>query len=164
MRSTILYESERAVYQQSPDEISNFDDQLLNQIQTADLKRWNQEMIERRLAPWKKFFFMQVHLMSTQKLSRDLFRTVGASLALNNKEESLPGYQVIFPRREEAVVWRRKIKSLDIIQSESFLPCPRLSEVADLDEVFEVMRLPYCPPENGIPDVHYLSNNELRRD
>jgi hypothetical protein len=34
---------------------------------------------------------------------------------------------------------------------------PRLSEVADLDEVFAVMRLPYCPPENGFRDVNFIT-------
>jgi hypothetical protein len=158
LRSTILYESERAAYLQSVDEISAVSDQPLNRVTINALKQWNQNTVERRLAPWKKFFYLQVHLISTQKLSPDLFRTVGTTLALDNKGESLPGYQVILPRPDEIQAWRRKIKSLDIILSESSLPCPRLSEVADLEEVFEVIRLPYSPPDEGLPNLHFMSD------
>jgi hypothetical protein len=64
---------------------------------------------------------------------------------------------VIFPDQKQAQVWQQNLKNLDTIFSDSNVPVARLSEVADLEEVFAVLRLPYCPPENGLPGVTYLS-------
>jgi hypothetical protein len=159
LRSTILYDSERDAYLQKPDDTSDLQTQPLDQITVAALNQWNKEAVDRRLSPWKKFFYLQLHLASTHKLSPDLFRTIGTSLAIN-KEGLLPGYQVVLPRQDEKASWRRNIKHLDFILSESYLSCPRLSAVADLEEVVEVMRLPYCPPEEGFPDFHFANKRE----
>ena len=47
--------------------------------------------------------------------------------------------------------------NLDFVFSTSYLPITRLSEIADMDEVFAVVRLPYLPPENGFPDMNFAS-------
>jgi hypothetical protein len=53
------------------------------------------------------------------------------------------------------------LKNLDTIFSDSYVPVSRLSEVADLEEVFAAVRLPYCPPENGLPNVNFIpTHNE----
>jgi len=121
----------------------------------STLKQWNDGYTERRLAPWKKFFYLQVHLASPQKIDENLLRVVGTSLAWNTDSTSLPGYCVAAPKPGEETLWRRKLRNLDFIFSGSYLPIPRLAEVADMDEVFAVMRLPYSPPENGFPDVTF---------
>jgi hypothetical protein len=78
-------------------------------------------------------------------------------MALNNKSEVLTGYEVVLPKQQKAPYWQAKIKNLDIILSDIYLQHPRLAEVADLEEVFDVMRLPYSPPDNGFPDVNFIA-------
>ena len=153
LRCTVLYEKEREKLLKFAEEISSIHEQPLNHQTLSAMQQWNKKYVERRLAPWSKFFYLQVHLASTCKISEDLFRTIGTSLTLNSSGESTPGYQIIFP--EQAQVWEKRLKNLDLIFSESYLPVPRLSEVADLEEVFAVVRLPYSPPENGFPDVKF---------
>jgi hypothetical protein len=84
---------------------------------------------------------------------------VGTSLSLKSAGKSLPGYQVKFSTPEEKEKWGRMLRNLDIIFSDSYLPAPRLSEIADLEEIFAVMRIPYSPPENGFPDVNFINKN-----
>jgi hypothetical protein len=157
LRSTVIFDDEREGYITGVNESSGHPKQPLNQLTAASLKLWLQETAERRLAPWKKFFYLQVQLISPQKLSNDLLRTIGTSLTMHGKGNSLPGYTVTQPYEAESQTWRRKIQDLDIILPGSFLSSPRLSEVADLEEVFDVMQLPCSPPENGFPDLEFYS-------
>ena len=155
LRCTVLYEKERERLFKSAEEISKMRSDLLNQKTFSELKHWNETYVERRLAVWNKFFYLQVHLASTRKLDENLFRIAGTSLALSRDSQSPPGHQVVSPKLHEGPQWRKKLRNLDLIFSGSYLPVPRLAEVADLDEVFAVMRLPYSPPENGFPDVNF---------
>jgi hypothetical protein len=157
LRSTVLFDDERDGYAKAEEELSGHLKQPLNQLTSTDLKQWLRETAERRLAPWKKFFYLQVHLVSTHKLSDNLFRTIGTSVTLHGKGKSLPGYMVTSPYEQETETCRKKIQNLDVILSGSFLSFPRLSEVADLEEVFDVMQLPYSPPEDGFPDLEFTS-------
>jgi hypothetical protein len=161
LRCTVLYEKEREKLLKCAEEISAIHDKPLNPQTLSALQQWNRKQVERRLVPWGKFFYLQVHLASTRKLSAELFRTIGTSLALNSSGESLPGYQVVLPEQAEAQVWQKRLKNLDLIFSESYLPVARLSEVADLEEVFAAIRLPYSPPENGFPNVNFITRQPL---
>jgi hypothetical protein len=156
VRCTVLYEKEREKLLRFAEEISALHDQPLNKQTLSAMQQWNRKYVERRLVPWMKFFYLQVHLVSTCKLSPDLLRTVGTSLALNSSDNVLPGYQVLSPDPAQADIWKRRIKDLDVIFSESYLPVSRLSEVADLQEVFAVAQLPYSPPENDFPNVSFI--------
>jgi hypothetical protein len=155
LRSTVIFDDERDAYAKSVGESPAHPKEPLNQLTTPSLKQWLQEAAERRLAPWKKFFYLQVHLLSTQRLSDHLFRTIGTALTLHGKGKSIPGYMVTVPQEKDNLSWRKKLQDLDVILTGSFLPSPRLSEVADLEEVFDVMQLPYSPPENGFPDLEF---------
>jgi hypothetical protein len=155
LRGTVLYEKDRERLLKSAEEISETHDLPFTEKTLSALKQWNRDYVESRLVPWKKFFYLQIHLASTHKISQNLFRVIGTSLALTNNGESQPGYQVISPKHEEGNAWRKKMGNLDLIFSGSYLPVSRLSEVADLEEVFSVMRLPYSPPDNGLPDVNF---------
>ena len=157
IRCTLLYEKERQSLLKSMQEISDLPDDLLNSKTLSALKLWNSSYTERRLSLWKKFFYLQVHLASTRKIDEHLFRITGTSLALGKENNSLPGYQVISPKSNEVDAWRKKLMNLDFVFSKSYLPIPRFSEVADMDEVFSVVRLPYLPPENGFPDMNFVS-------
>ena len=164
LRSTTLYESERTNLLNTIDEISKMDNKSTDQFTASARKQWSKHTLERRLAPWKKHFYLQVHLASTQRLSEDLFRTIGTSLALNNKSDYLTGYEVVVPKPQKASYWQKKLKNLDIILSDIYLQHPRLAEVADLEEVFDVMRLPYSPPDNGFPNMKFVTVVENSQD
>ncbi len=158
IRCTLLYDKERQRLLKSMQEISDLPDDLLNPKTLSALKLWNKSYMERRLSLWKKFFYVQVHLASTRKMDEHLFRITGTSLALGKDNNSLPGYQVISPQSNEVDAWRKKLMNLDFVFSRSYLPIPRFSEVADMDEVFSIVRLPYLPPENGFPDMNFVSS------
>ena len=57
VRCTVLYEKERERLFKSAEEISKIGVDLLNQKTLSALKHWNETYVERRLAPWKKFFY-----------------------------------------------------------------------------------------------------------
>jgi hypothetical protein len=159
LRCTVLYEGEREKLLRFGEEISSIHNQPLNHLTLSGMQNYNRKYVERRLLPWTKFCYLQVHLASPCKLSGDLLRAIGTSLTLNTGGEALPGYQVILPDQKEAQVWQENLKNLDTIFSDSNIPVARLSEVADLEEAFAVLRLPYCPPENGLPNVTYISTH-----
>jgi hypothetical protein len=163
LRGTVLYAKERERMLKCADEISNISpDESLNQKTLSGLKQWNKTYIERRLNPWEKFFYLQVHLVGRGRIDENILRVAGATLALSKEGQSLPGYLVVSPKFGEEVSWRRKLRNLDVIFSGSYLPVPRLSEVADLEEVFAVMRIPYSPPENGFPDLRFATPRAIQ--
>lgn len=155
LRPTILYEKERIRLLQSADEITRIDNPPVNQNTLPAIKQRYREYVERRMSPWGKFFYLQIHLASTQALGEGLSRIVGTSLALSSNGTFLPGYQVNTPEPDEKHHWQHQIRNLDLIFTGSQLSSPRLSEVADLEEVFAAVRLPYSPPENGLPGVTF---------
>jgi hypothetical protein len=166
-RCTILYEKELQKLSEIAREISSIKNDLLNQKTLSAIKHWNEAYIERRLTPWKKFFYLQIHLVSPQKMDENLFRIIGTSLTLGNEKQSSPGYKVVAPRHDDRLGWQKKLRNLDFTFSGSYLAIPRLAEVADLEEVFSVMRLPYSPPENGFSGINFAGacnmkeNNEI---
>ncbi len=159
LRCTVLYEKEREKLLKFAEEISALHDQPLNPLTLSAMQQWNRKHVERRLAPWKKFFYLQVHLASPCTLSEDLLRSIGTSLTLDSGGEDLPGYQVLLPKQAQTRDWQKRLKNLDTIFSDSYVPISRLSEVADLEEVFAAIRLPYCPPEHGFPNVNFISTD-----
>ncbi len=61
---------------------------------------------------------------------------------------------------EEQAIWQKKLENLDFIRANSYLTVPRLSEIADMEEVFSVMRIPYSPPENGFPELRFAGTSD----
>lgn len=158
IRSTVLYEKECGRLAECAEELSRVTaTKSLNPRTLAAIKHWNEMYLERRSAPWKKFFYLQIHLASTQKIDENFFQIIGSSLTWNIDKVSLPGYRVISPRLNQTPVWREKLRNLDLIFSGSSLPVPRLAEVADMEEVLAAMRLPYSPPDDGFPDVKFAA-------
>ena len=164
LRCTLLYEKELQKLSSTTHEISGVNDKLLNQKTLSAIKRWNEAYIERRLTPWRKFFYLRIHLVSPQKMDENLFRIIGTSLTLGDDKQPSPGYKVIVPKHDERLNWCKKLRNLDFIFSSSYLPIPRLAEVADLEEVFSVMRLPYSPPENGLPGVNFANSRDIKEN
>ena len=162
LRCTVLYEKEREKLVKFAEEISSIHDKPLNQQTLSGMQHWNRNHVERRLVPWTKFFYLQVHIASPCRLSGDQLRTIGTSLTMNSSGEVLPGYQIVHPDQAQTNTWQKRLKNLDTIFLNSYVPVSRLSEVADLEEVFAVVRLPYSPPENGFPNVRFIgTSNEM---
>jgi hypothetical protein len=156
IRGTVLYPQERERLLKYDNEISNVSpNELVDEKALGTIKQWSKKYTERRLNPWAKFFYLQVHFVGACRLEDTFYRIAGTSLVLSQNGEFLPGYQVVFPRLGEDLAWRRKLRNLDVIFFGSYLPAPRLSEIADLDEVTAVMRLPYAPPEDGFPNLAF---------
>ena len=153
LRSTILYEREQSMLLKSDSEISEIGEGLVNQKTLTTVQEWSARYTERRLMPWKKFFYLQVHLASNGTMDENLCRIIGTSLTLASGKDSLPGYQAIVPRPDDESIWRKQLSELNLTLSNSRLSLPRLADIADMDEVFAVMRLPYSPPDKGFPDI-----------
>jgi hypothetical protein len=147
LRSTVLYEAEYDYLFKSTNEEPELDGKQPEPLTLAAWKQWSKQTIQHRLTPWKKHFYLQVHLVSPQRPSEHLLRTIGTSLTINYQSESLNGFDIVSPEPEDAPYWQTKLLDLDIIPSTSYLQHPRLSDVADLDEVMDVMRLPYSLPK-----------------
>jgi len=114
-------------------------------------KPWVEKFLNRRLLVWKKYFLLQMHLVSTGTLDENLFRSIGTAVTRDSNEFALPGY---FVRRPEMPAdeksWRANILSLDFIPSFS-----RFDDLADIDEVSSIFRIPY-QPETGLPGAVFI--------
>jgi hypothetical protein len=155
MRSSVLSERERLLILENAHRIDNFRDDSMDHSTLSALKEWSNKYKERRTHPWKKFFQVQVQLASWGNIDENAFRVLGTSLTLSPDGQSSPGYRALQPTDHERAVWQKKLENLDFIRGHSSLTVPRLSEIADMEEVFSVMRLPYSPPENGFPDLRF---------
>jgi hypothetical protein len=117
---------------------------------------WVDPFISRHISPWNRYFYLQVHLVSTAEIDEFLLRSIGASITRDSPEISTPGFQVVHPsNQKEATEWCSHLDSLDIIHTNKSLLLPRLSELASVDEAHAVFRFPY-PPEPGLPNVVFL--------
>ena len=157
LRSTILYEKDLQILWNYANDLSKLETSAHNQKALITYREWNDNLNNRRIVPWKKFFYLQVHLASNRGLDENLIRSIGTPLTLNSVEQTLPSFKVVSPPSDKMGEWGMKIRNLDITFSGSYLPVPRLSEVADLEEVFAVLQIPYSPPEKGLPGVNYIN-------
>jgi hypothetical protein len=99
---------------------------------------------------------MQVHLVSFAEIDEFLIRSIGSTITRDSPELATPGFQVVRPKSgNEAFAWSNHLDSLERIHTSSNFILPRLSELASIDEVHAVFRLPY-PPETGLPNVVFL--------
>jgi hypothetical protein len=160
IRSALLYDGEREEILKNANNVETITDEFQNKSAISFVKEWNRKYKERRLAPWKKFFYLQVLLASNQMMDDNIYRVVGASLCSNPEGETSPGFQIVKPREREKESWKIKLMNLDFVHSVSYLSTPRLSEIADMEEVFSVMRLPYSPPADGFPNLRFAGTSD----
>ncbi len=119
---------------------------------TSSYNFWVDQFIKRRLAAWKRFFLMQVHVLAEGGPDENLVRSIGAAITRDPAPEIFsPGYSMLRPgSAAEERDWLRRVQTLE------FVPSPmRTNDVADLEEVFSVFRLPYIP-EAGLPGTKFI--------
>ena len=113
---------------------------------------WAKAFVKRRLASWKKFFQMQLHVLADGPVNENLLRSIGSAITRDTSETVLPGFQILRPNsREDEEEWFEQIHSLDFIA-----PQMHINDLADIDEAFAVFRLPYRP-EAGLPGANFIS-------
>lgn len=151
---TILSESERQTLWAMSQKIHE-PHKPPNEKPLLPYETWAEPFISRRISPWKKFFFLQVHLATTTRLEEYLIRAVGSSITRDNPTQTTPGYQEIRPSdNHQAKKWSENLSTLSL-SSEGNTMFARLNELADLDETHAVFRFPY-PPELGFPGVTFI--------
>ena len=151
LRPTILYDNDLAIYSGLFSEITNYQPGEISQKTFALYKEWYENFTTRRLTPWKKYYYLQVHVVSNTSINENFLRNVGTTLTQNlqvqnAKTQTLHGYQIVRPSFKRKKDWGTKIYHLNLTSWGSQLANPRLSELADLEEVYSVVRIPYSPP------------------
>lgn len=152
IQPSVLYAAEKQVLLDIKKSIS--DPEQTNETISAYIP-WAKNHIERRLAVLKKFFLVQIHLVTDGEVG-NLFRSVGSALTRDSDNLALPGYQTLYPSStSERQQWCESMRSLELIPNSS-----RLDDLADLDEIFSVFRFPYRP-EAGLPGANFI---ELKKE
>lgn len=157
LRPTLLYDIERKHLLQLQQRIEKADADKFGPISQSIYKGWIAPFIARRLKPWGKFYYMQVHLASAEEpIDESLTRVIGASLTRPNGDKLSPGFETENPEDEaETRLRKAALHQLEILPARSIYALPRLTEIADLEEAAAVFRFPY-PPEYGLPGVSLL--------
>lgn len=122
---------------------------------TQPFDQWVEPFLARRLNPWKRYYLMQVHLLSPAGVTDSLARPIGAAMTRETADLSSPGFLTVYPPNNAAAQeWRTRLKKQEITPTH-LTSLSHLSDLADLHEVHSVFRLPY-PPEVGLPGVTFL--------
>ncbi|HNE03576.1 MAG TPA: hypothetical protein PLT08_03595 [Anaerolineales bacterium] len=117
---------------------------------------WVENCIKRRLAPWKKFFLLQVHIVTDQEVDENLSRSIGSALTRDTDTSPLPGFHAMHPETEsEAEEWIEDLRLLSLTP-----PQRRMDDLVDLDEAFSVFRLP-LRPEAGLPGANFIEPSSI---
>jgi hypothetical protein len=112
---------------------------------------WVEDYVKRRLAPWKKFFLMQIHVVAESNADESLVRSIGNAITRDTGDSSLPGFQVQQPNSAgEHTEWLEDLRNLTIVT-----PQRRVDDIADIEEVASVFRLP-LRHETGLPGVNFI--------
>ncbi len=151
LRPTILYDADLAIYSNLFSEVAKYQPSEISQKTFSLYKEWYENFTTRRLTPWKKYYYLQIHIVSDVDINENFLRSVGTTLtqnsqALNAKPQTLHGYQIIRPPSKRKKDWGIKVYNLNLTSWGGQLANPRLSELADLEEVYSVVRIPYFPP------------------
>ena len=160
LRPTILNNNELENYSNLAAEISKYQPDDGSQKVFNAYAEWQDNFIKRRLIPWKKFYYLQFFVVSDHDIPENLIRSIGTVLTqgtsssfIQGTSSTVPGYQAVKPPSRKEKEWGEKIYNMYLTSLGSQLPDARLSDVADLDEVFSVVRIPYSPPGSQLPDT-----------
>lgn len=117
---------------------------------------WVNAFVERRLALWKKFFNLQIHLLVDGAVDENLLRSIGSAFTCDTDKTPSPGFQVVRPvSAEDEQSWLERICSLELLP-----PSMHIHDLADLDETFSVFRFPYRP-EAGLPGANFIPSENV---
>jgi hypothetical protein len=155
---TTLYEGERRALVEMRQSARQAQDVSSDEPYLQNYESWIDPFINRFLSPWNKYFYLQVHLVSSSEIDEFLLRSIGSAITRDNPELSTPGFQIVRPKNgNEAAEWGSRLDSLERIHTSNNFILPRLNELASVEEAHAVFRLPY-PPETGLPNVVFLDN------
>ncbi len=147
IQPSILYDGEKHALLDIKKSIS--DPEQNNEAFSAYIP-WTENYVKRRLAAWKKFFLVQIHLVVDEGME-NLIRSIGSALTRNSNDLSLPSYQALHPSSTiEGQQWRENIRSLELTQNSL-----HLDDLADLDEIYSIFRFPYRP-DTGLPGANFI--------
>ena len=148
IQPTVFYDGERQSMLAIKNHISKTEQ---NTDLTSAYIPWAENYIKRRLAAWKKFFLMQVHVIANGDLAGNILRSIGSALTRDAIDLPLPGYQIKWPDSTDTnQIWCEKILAMELI------PSTRVEDLVDSDEVFAVFRFPYLP-EAGLPGAKFIA-------
>jgi hypothetical protein len=163
LQPSIMYEGEKEMLldakkwideirsEKDEDEFADEDAEEAALVYAAHLA-WAEGYIKRRLAPWNKYFLLQIHVLAEGLVDENLLRSIGATITRDTNEAFQPGFQIVRPNsRDEEKEWRERIRSLDFAANSM-----HINDLADVDEAFAVFRLPYRP-EAGLPGTNFIS-------
>jgi len=151
IQPSVLYAAEKHALLEIKNNISNPEQNEINSVYLP----WIENYFKRRLAPWKRFFLAQLHLVVDGRME-NLVRSIGSALTRDSDDLVLPGYQARYPSSViENQTWRENIRSLELTENSL-----HLDDIADLDEVFSIFRFPYRQ-EAGLPGANF---NELKKE
>lgn len=151
MQPTYFYEGERRMLLDLKNQIPKGEqaDEL-----AAAHAHWLEVALQKRLKAWKKFFILQVHVVTEGVVDENLLRSIGSCLARDANDLSLPGFQVIWPDSETTrQSWCENILNMN------FIPASRMEDMVDSDEAFAVFRYPYFP-ESGVPGAKFVTYHQ----
>lgn len=144
-RSSALYASEIQCLEEIREGLDNSNEKLPSSLAFQPNSAWLEAYFKRRLDPLKKKFRVQVALASQREPDENLARNIGTAITRESADLRLPGYKEIRPQSaDEQREWINKLANIDFSSS-----WPRLEDIADLDELFSVFRLPYIQTEKG---------------
>lgn len=151
MQPTFFYEGERRALLEMKSQVPKAEQ---GDERSTAYVQWIENVIKRRLALWKKFFILQVHVVAEDELDQNLLRSIGSSLTRDAGDLTLPGFQINWPDSElTGRSWCKNILALD------FIPASRMEDVVDSDEAFAVFRYPYSP-EAGVHGANFMTYRE----
>ena len=164
LKPTILAEEEKNYLRAIELKTTKLLRQQNNPTYSARYKTWIEPIVERRIAPGARFFYLQVHLVSKEKITDDLIRAVGTAITHTSggrgySDKPSPGYDVLNPiNSDEASRWRQNIDLVEIIPPTKESQLSRLADLADVKEASAVCRFP-IPPAIGFPGIRFLSKD-----
>jgi len=156
IQPALLYENEQQILWEIKHEITNGGKDKIIFPPLAAYGSWGEACINRRLAPWKKYFYMQVQLVMAGGYDESLLRSIATAITRESADIPQPGYQVLRPAStDEALTWCQQLTRLQFRQ-----PQKRIELLADLEETWAVFRLPHQVPPVGLPGVNFISHIE----
>jgi hypothetical protein len=104
----------------------------------------------------QKYYHMQVHILTTPGVDTHLAAAVGTVLTRPVNNAPLPGYMLVESGPQDAQSWAWRLAHLEFNTAQPVSAgLERLRDLADLNEMMSVFRLPY-PPGSILSDLNFI--------